>query len=148
CLLGGGVLGLGVWIALDFPRPADRLLGPLTGLLLVPAGVLLCDAAPSRWRRGLRYATLSLVALLPAETSWALLAHDHPAVWLHRTVLLLFALVLATAVYGFAADRLLPRRSAWIETARRLAPRLGVLALLLLLPIFAQEFLSFVPALR
>src|SRR5262249_38442842 len=146
CLLGGCVLGLGVGVALDFPRTADRLLGPFTGLLLVAACLLLTDASPTHWHRGLRYAALSLAALLPAETGWAVLAPAHPAVWLHRTVLLLLALVLATAAYGFAADRLLPRRSAWVEAARPPAPRLGVLALLVLLPIFGQEFLAFVPA--
>jgi hypothetical protein len=146
CLLGGAVLALGVWITFDFARPADRFLGPLTGLLLALAGVLLSDAAPSRWRHGLRHATLCLAVLALAETGWSLLAPDDTAVWSHRAVLLLLALVLARAACHFAADRLLPRRSAWVATARELATWLGVLAGLTLLPVFAQELLSFVPA--
>jgi hypothetical protein len=133
---------LSVWISIRAPTPTDRLVGPLTVALLIPAGVLLTKLA-GRETAILRYATLALGVLLVAETGWALLDANDPAIWLHRNIWLMLALAVQTVVYGVGLARLLPAQVGWWQAGRRMGPVLGALATLVLLVVLGQEGISF-----
>jgi hypothetical protein len=161
-VVAGIVVGLSVWICLDFATLGERLGGPGAVLLLVLAGVLLAGewhafAAQQalgnsprqeraakvwhpRWADGLRAGTLILGVVAVVETAWAGLGPTAPALWLHRNVLLMVALALMTLAYGVGLGRLLPGQNAWVEWGRRLGLVLGGLATLTLLVLLGQEF--------
>src|SRR5205823_5736766 len=135
-------LALSLGLCLGAGPVAQRLAGPLAVVILVPAMVLQLGGAATGRQLALRYASLLLGVLAVAEGGWAGLGPDGAALWLHRSVVLLAAVVLMTLVYGVGLARL-SRAPAWAACARWLAPLLGVGASMLLLVILAQELLRY-----
>ncbi len=116
--------------------------------VLLPAGVLLTRrrGAEAGDTRPARYGTLVLGALTLAEAGWALLDPAGPAPWLHRSVVLLVALVLAALLYAVGLPSLPAARAAgWEGPARRTALALGALAGALLGAVLVQEFVLYDP---
>jgi hypothetical protein len=135
-------LGLSVWVCVGFAAAPDRLAGPLAVALVGAAAWLLVGRGPAL---PLRYVTLMLGVVLLTEVGWAALAPTVPAVALHRNVLLMTALAVATVGYGAGLARGTGRWSGWAECGRRCGPVLGVLALVVLLVVLGQEFLLYNP---
>jgi hypothetical protein len=135
-------LGLSVWVCVGFEAAPDRLAGPLAIALVGAASFLLVRHGPAL---PLRYVTLGLGVILLTEVGWAALAPGVPAVALHRNVLLMSALAVATVGYGAGLARGTGRWSGWAECGRRCGPVLGVLALVMLLVVLGQEFLLYNP---
>jgi hypothetical protein len=142
-LLACVVVALSLSLALEYTIRMERLVGPLSVLLLLPAGVLLASSTPSRWGSQLRYATLTLGVVAVTECGWALLDPSLPALWLYRSLLMMISLALMTLVYGVGLAKLLPWPSAWAVCGRRLGPILGFLASLMVLAVLAQEGLLY-----
>jgi hypothetical protein len=147
------VLGLSVWMCLDFTATGERLCGPLALLLIVVATVLLVKPWPELLARqdlGDRqypvFAGLSLAVWTAVEATWAVLDPEIAAPWLHRNVLLLTVLVVAAALYRAVWARRLPQENHWTVCARRLAPALALLAAFVLMVVLIQEFLLFDPS--
>src|SRR5439155_1543560 len=122
---------------------AQRATGAAALLLLLPAGVLMTGAVSAQWVRDLRLLTLSGGVLAAAAVGWAWLGADVPAPSLHRTAVLHVVLVMATLAYATGLGRLVPAHPEWSAAGRVLAPTLGVLAVLSLLPLLGQELLLF-----
>jgi hypothetical protein len=135
------VLGLSLWLTLDFPDFLHRLVGPLAVAVLVPAGVWMASRV-SPWQNGLRAATLAVGAVTIAEAGWALLdpaGHGATWLWLHRNVLLMVALALMTLLYGVILARRVGLSMDWADACRQTGPVLGVLASALVPVILVQE---------
>jgi hypothetical protein len=139
--VAGLVLILSVWMSLDFALVTQRLAGPLALATLLPAGFLM--AAGARPQAALLpTATLLLGVALVVEAGWAFLdpgGHAPAWLWLHRSVMAMFALALMTSLYGLAPRRWLPHTSGWAASCRRLGPVLGIAAALLVPIILVQE---------
>jgi hypothetical protein len=159
--LVGIVAMLSVWVSLDFAfdetvyQPfgwwaptagwSGRLAGPLAATALFAAALLMArradearppiGGAASCWR----YAALSLGLAVCSELGWARLDPLGAAPWLHRSVILMMAAVATTFVAGLGLRRLLPERSDWITSGRRMTPVLGGLALVMLAAVLIQE---------
>ncbi|HKI37414.1 MAG TPA: hypothetical protein VKA46_36505 [Gemmataceae bacterium] len=145
-VVGGIVVMLSVWTSCHFGAPIDRLAGPGAVALLTGAAVILAERrfALPKPQLLLRYVALSLGVVVLAECGWSFL-DAQAAPWMHRSVVLVAALALATIAYGL----LLARRAgqvAWAECGRRLGPVLGAAALGVLFVVLAQEFLMYDPA--
>jgi hypothetical protein len=164
-------LVLSVGVCVGFESALDRFAGPLAVALVGAAAFLLVGAIgrvvnPSvsepdgRCREpsgtvgpprlggpttALRYMTLLLGILFLTEVGWATLDPGVPAVALHRNVLVMTALAVATVAYGVGLARGSVRWPAWAECGRRGGPVLGVLALVVLLGVLVQEFLLYNP---
>ncbi len=140
-VVAGLVLILSVWMSLDFVLLPQRLAGPLALVTLLPAGVLMA-ARPRRWAGLLPTLTLLLGVAVVVEAGWACLdpAGRVPSwLWLHRSVLAMFALAVMTLLYGLAPRRWLPHTSNWAASCRRLGPALAIAAALLVPVILVQE---------
>lgn len=139
--VAGLATALGLWVSVAFASTGERLAGALALALLLPAGPLLQEAAPSRWGSRLRYGTLGLGVVLAVALGWALLDTAHPAVWLHRGIVVLAALTVLALVYRSALPRVAPE--AWAACARQLGALLGICALVLLVGVLAHELTLF-----
>jgi hypothetical protein len=133
---------LSVGVIIGFDSAADRLAGPLAVALVGAAAFLLEKRGPAL---PLRYLTLTLGVVLLTELGWAALDLTVPALTLHRNVVLMIALAVATVAYGAGLARAEARWPEWAACGRRCGPVLGVLALLVLLVVLGQEFLLFNP---
>jgi hypothetical protein len=125
--VGALVLALGLGVTLVLDGMSERFMGPLAVGVLILAGVFLPGFAVDSHRRTLRVATLLLGVLMLIEIGWALFDPSVNAIVLHRSVSVLIALAVGTAVCGFGLHRLLPE-SIWSTEGRRLAPMLGLAA--------------------
>jgi hypothetical protein len=137
------VVVLSLWASCYFIAPIDRLAGPCAVALLAGAAVILVGHAAPAAQLSLRYVALSFGVLILAECGWAFL-DVAVAPWMHRTVVVVAALAVATVGYGVV----LGRRTGWptwAECGRRMGPVLGVLALGALAVVLAQEFLLYNP---
>jgi hypothetical protein len=135
-------LVLSVGVCVGFEAALDRFAGPLAVALLGAAVILLVERGPAV---PCRYATLLLGVVFLTELGWASLDLGVPAVALHRNVLVMIALAVTTVVYGIGLARGSARWPAWAECGRRCGPVLGVLALVVLVGVLAQEFLLYNP---
>lgn len=135
-------LALSVGVSVGFDAAPDRLAGPLAVALLAAAAFVLAGRGPGR---AARYVTLLLGAAFLTELGWAALDPAVAAVAMHRGVLLMTALAVATVAYGVGLARGAARWPPWAEAGRRLGPVLGVLALLVLVAVLGQEFLLYDP---
>jgi hypothetical protein len=135
---------LSMWMVLSFEPLQDRLAGPLSLALLVPAAVML-GAAPGRWQSAIRYVALALGVVVAAELSWALLDPATKAPWLHRNALLLVALATMTALYSLGLPRLLRPDSAWIPCIWKSGPVLAILAVMQLFVVLGHEAVLYDP---
>ena len=158
-IISAAVTILSVWVCLTFAAMGPRFGGVAAVALLVPAGVVLTThwgRLTVRWEQfpnrndavlndvgHARRAVLLLGVLTCACLHIALVAPDSDAPWLHRTVLLMAAMTLTSAAYGFLLRRLLPADSSWVGAARRLATPLGVTACGVLFLVLAQEFFRY-----
>lgn len=143
--VAGVVLLLSVWMSLDFALLTQRLAGPLALVTILPAGVLMADR-PRRWPTLLPTVTLLLGVAVVVEAGWAFLDPAGRAsswLWLHRSVMAMFALAVMTLLYGLAPRRWLPHGSGWAASCRRLGPALGVAAALSVPVILGQEVVSY-----
>ncbi len=68
--------------------------------------------------------------------------------WLHGGLTLMVALAIMTPVYGIGLGRLLPAPNRWGEVGRKLGPRLGALATLMLVVVLMQEGAFYSPLLK
>jgi hypothetical protein len=142
-VIAAAVVALSLWTCCYFGAPIDRLAGPGAVALLVGAAAVLDSRGASAFSVHflLRYAALSLIVLVLAECGWSFL-DAAAAPWMHRTVVLVAALALATVAYGVV----LARRTewpTWAECGRRMGPVLGAAALGVLFVVLAQEFLLY-----
>jgi len=156
-LLGLLVLGLSLYLCLDFPSLAQRLSGPAGAALLTLAGLIMTACWPRVISTDLvafatdnipRQITLTLAALTVLELGWACLGLAVPVLWLHRNVLLLLVLSLSALVYRSGLAGRVNRESAWAINARQQGSVLAVLALGVLAGVLVQEFLLYDPELR
>jgi hypothetical protein len=156
-LLGVLVLGLSLFLCLDYPTAAQRLSGPagtalltLTGLIMAACWLRLAagDSASATQGGALRQTTLALGALTVLQLGWAWLGPTVNALWLHRNVLLLLVLSLFALFYRSRLAGLVGRESAWAVSARRQGSVLAVLALAVLAGVLVQELALYDPDLR
>src|SRR5262249_39791653 len=136
--VAGLVVALSLWMTLDFDTRPERLAGTFAVILLLPAGVLLADRAPT----ALPLATLVLGAVGATEVGWALIepvGRQPSWLWLHRNVHLMGTLALLTVLYGVGLPRRLSPSTLWAKAGRRLGPILGVVASGLVGVILVQE---------
>ena len=137
------VVATSIWMAMSFETFLERLGGPIAVAILLPACLLGVRQTTQRWATGLRYATLGLGVMLLADLNWALLNPGTPAVWMHRTALLLAAVAAMTVIYGVGLRRLLPGQSAWSVCCRRIGPILEFVAVALVTVVLVQEILRY-----
>jgi hypothetical protein len=152
------VLGMSVWMALRFPTLGARLVGPVCVGLLLPAGVVLTSIVRRAavgpeptfpnvrrltLRDGLAYGTLGLGVLAAAELGWALLEPSERILSLYHSLTLMVALAIMTPIYGIGLSRLLSASNPWAEVGRKLGPRLGALATVMLVVVLLQEGASY-----
>jgi len=119
---------------------AERAAAPLAVALLLPAAVLLAQAAPTFWGKDLRAVPFVLGLLLLTEIGWVSVINpaDYTA-WLQRNAILMTASALLTLLYGTGLPRLIMFPPAWAESSRRMGALLGVLASAVLLVVLGQE---------
>jgi hypothetical protein len=144
-VVAGLSTGLSVWMSLDFDVLGDCLAGPLAAGLLLPGGLLMTRRVQGAW---LRQTTLALCVLAVIEVSWALLDPTLPAPWLQRSVLMMAALALMSAVYHAGLPKILPPESPWTASTRRSAVVLTGLTLVALAVVLVQEFALYDPSTR
>lgn len=145
------VLALSGWVSIEWATVAERLAGPGAVAGLTAAALLMTRRLTEPTLEGWwspRFATLALGTVLLAELGWALVGDAVSAPALHRNVILLSALSVATAVYGLLLARLGTFLPAWADAGRRSGPVFGVLAFVALLVVIGQELALFRPALK
>ncbi len=173
-LLGTLVLGLSLFLCLDFPTAIERLAGPAAVALLTLTGLTMtacrsaCSDLSFRTHPGQRETinqnnpwdtiltndsvprqiTLALGLLSVLELGCAWLGPQVHPLWLHRNVLLLFVLTLFTLLYRSGLAGRVPRQSPWAVSSRQQGAVLAVLALVVLLGLLVQEFFLYDPVTR
>jgi hypothetical protein len=149
--LAGLVLGLSVWICLDFEPVLDRLAGPLSvglGGLAALLAIALCPdlGQPLLARRAnLRLVVLGLAIVFFIELSWALLDQELPLQWLHRHVLVLAVLTWSA---GLLLSGKMPWGEDWAVCAKRMGLPLAMMAGFMLVFVLFQEFFQYDRAIR
>jgi hypothetical protein len=147
------VLALSVWICQtsSFGAGPERLAAPASVFCLVAMVAFLAGRTsspfPERWLVP-HHTTVILSVVFLTELGWALLDPTVPAPWLDRSVLLMVALAVVAAACSLGLARCQLRWPHWSESGGRCGPVLGVLALLVLLGVLAQEFLLYDRAAR
>ncbi|HEV3235636.1 MAG TPA: hypothetical protein VGZ25_01525, partial [Gemmataceae bacterium] len=136
-------LVLSIVVSLSHDNPEQRLLGPLSIGLIGATGVMLTQRALDSWKQQLRYATLALGVLLTTEIGWALIEPSAPAPALHRWVAFLIALSATTIIYAFILPISVSAENSWRTESRQIAPLLGLIACMALMPVIFLEALSF-----
>jgi hypothetical protein len=146
------VVALGVWASTAFAAATDRLVGPASLLLLMPALWLLTQPSSARLAVGsflsvqhLRYATLILGSLLGLTLAWAAVDPAAEDVWLLRHALFLVVLGGTTLLYGVGLPKLLSRNGPWNTCSRDLGRVYWVLGLVAVLGVLAHEFALYRP---
>jgi hypothetical protein len=91
-MVGGMVALLSFGVAVNLPLRAERLVGPLSLALLVPAGLVMARLAPREWAGRLRLASAGCGVAVLAALAWAMPDPEGVAPWLHRNAWLLVAL--------------------------------------------------------
>jgi hypothetical protein len=155
--VGAIVVGLTLWMSVSFESIGARLAGPMTVMILIPAGVLMANQQKHALSldKGFRsplleFVTLAIGTLAAIELGWAWLSptsHESSWLWLHRNVVLMVALSGMTVLYGVGLSRLSSRSLPgqrpglidWSECGRRIGPWLGLLACVVLGAILVQE---------
>src|SRR5262249_2324724 len=127
-----------------FADVTQRLLGPLACALLLPATVSL--TAGSEVRRAARQTAVHAIGLLLAlECAWVWLDPREASLWwLYFTGMTLATIAPMSALYALALPRWLPD-SDWAAQSRRSGTVLGILAVLLVAGVLAQEAWHFLP---
>ena len=138
-LAGFLVVALTLWIALSFDARSERVIGSLALAPLILTGILLTTRESRFFAWPFRGTTLSLAALMAVELSWASLDPSGLALNLHRHVLLLLALAVMTLFEGVVLPRLLGTLELWVDSARRMGPRLLALTMLILVGLLGHE---------
>lgn len=144
---------LGLWSALYFDSPTDRLAGAISAGLLWAATVLMLRRADRFWPTMWRVSSLVLLALVSAELGWAWASGgDRMLLWIHREAILLASFAMLIAVCEFIASRwttsplaspkdVLSRSESrlWPTSIARFLPLAIGLLLVLLGVVFLQE---------
>ena len=138
-LAGFLVVVLSLWISVSFDARSDRVIGSLALAPLILTGILLTSRESRFFAWPFRGTTLSLAVLLAVELGWASLDPSGMALNLHRHVVLLLALAVMTLFEGVALPRLLGTLELWVDSARRMGPRLLALTMLILVGLLGHE---------
>jgi hypothetical protein len=93
-------------------------------------------------RSRLQAIALGVGVLGAVAWGWAWIAPNAPFGLMDRMVVVLVALVAATALYGIGLGKLLPRTIEWTRAAKRLLPALLVLSAGALVVILATEWIA------
>ncbi len=171
-LMAGVVLGLSVWISLNFATLPERLAGPLTVVLVALALVVVRPLWPGEddkvtgWQGDkvtkengditlspCHLVTLSLLVAAAVECCWALYEPGTAAIWLQRNALVFAVLSLITVTtltlpspsgrgQGEGAGAV-PGGAEWVRCARRLGPILAILTAVMLACVLVQELLLY-----
>jgi hypothetical protein len=137
-VLGGIAAALGVWLCLESPVIPYRFAGPAGTALLLVAALLAATADGLRLRALTQDAVLALGALFLGELALSWTEPLAPSPWLERGGLLLATCSLLMLAYTVGLTWL-PVDSGWPWRGRRAGAVLGILALLLLAGVLAQE---------
>jgi hypothetical protein len=155
-VVGAGVALLSTWIVLTYESVDDRLIGAAAAGALLVAAV----ASTPHWPRLMRgwridsdptavatplphapyLLTLFLGTFVVILLHCTLVGWQDPAPWLHRTVLVMAAVIWTSVGYGVGLPRLLGRENPWSLMGRRLATPLGAIACVCLALALVQEF--------
>jgi hypothetical protein len=127
----------GAWISIAYPALRERLVGAEAVALVLPALALLPGAGP--------VLTLALAVVALVEVALAVPDLAGPALWLDRTALVFFALVVSSLTYAELLPTLLRRRIDWLEAARRVGDATLAIALATLALLITQEVVQFDP---
>lgn len=110
---------------------SGRFTGCPAALMLLGTTIVMAWQTCDRWRAAWQYTALGMGVLFSCSIGWARLDALSDEAWWRRGYYFLISISMMTLLTCFGLARVLPHSGDWLARARRAAPLLAALALLL-----------------